>query len=45
MDGWFHRTVFAIHEAERQTVLRYAETFLYLAIPGVEKAEYPRFHS
>jgi hypothetical protein len=37
MDGWFHRTVFAIHEAERQTALRDAETFLYVRLFYTER--------
>jgi hypothetical protein len=37
MDGWFHHTVFAIHEAERQTVSRYAENFLYLRLFYTER--------
>ncbi|EOA85968.1 uncharacterized protein SETTUDRAFT_161662 [Exserohilum turcica Et28A] len=33
MEGWFHRTVSAIREAERQTVLRHArENFLYVRL-------------
>jgi hypothetical protein len=37
MDGWFHRTIFAIHEAERQTVIRQGENFLYLRLFYTER--------
>jgi hypothetical protein len=37
MDGWFHRTVFAIHEAEQQTMSRDAENFLYLRLFYTER--------
>ncbi|KAJ6276466.1 hypothetical protein J3E71DRAFT_187353, partial [Bipolaris maydis] len=38
MDGWFHRTIFAIREAERQTLLRQAkDSFLYLRLFYTER--------
>lgn len=38
MDGWFHRTVFAIREAERQTLLRHAkDSFLYVRLFYTER--------
>jgi hypothetical protein len=37
MDGWFHRTILAIHEAERQTVIRHSENFLYLRLFYTER--------
>jgi hypothetical protein len=37
MDGWFHRTIFAIHQAEQQTALRYTKNFLYLRLFYTER--------
>jgi hypothetical protein len=37
IDGWFHRTIVAMYEAERQIALQQAESFLYLCLHHTEQ--------